>query len=257
MMAPTPEHSASIIAVPTMPPWLMSLAARARPASAIAGSSVEVAAQPCRRRVGGGFPVGERLAIAAAQVDRGNQLVAGLRVEAGEQTLGAAEDRDRELAAIAARVGVAADDRHAECLRGRAQARPATGAASSSPADQTASTTASGRPPIAATSEMLTMTPHQPANHGSRGDELVDEAFDREQQESVAVGNGGAVVADRNRARAGQSELRRDRGDVVLGGKPAACPQRGRKRTDCDRTQHHAAFFGSDRKPVSASANGG
>jgi hypothetical protein len=41
------------------------------------------------------------------------------------------------------------------------------GVAWASPAAHTASTTARGRPPIAAMSERLTMMPHQPANHGS------------------------------------------------------------------------------------------
>src|ERR1700722_16401476 len=39
--------------------------------------------------------------------------------------------------------------------------------APSSPSAQTTSTTAMGRPPIAATSPRLTITPHQPANQGS------------------------------------------------------------------------------------------
>src|ERR1700733_281335 len=39
--------------------------------------------------------------------------------------------------------------------------------APSSPSAQTTSTTATGRPPIAATSLRLTITPHQPANQGS------------------------------------------------------------------------------------------
>ena len=149
-----------------MPPWLMSLAARDRPGFGDRRQQLEIAAQPRMRRVGRGLPVGERLAVAAAQVDRGDQPVAGLGVEAGQQPPGAAEDRDRQLAAIGADVGVTADDRHAKGLRCGLQPgehRRRIGFASA----QIASTTAIGRPPIAATSEILTITPHQPANQGS------------------------------------------------------------------------------------------
>ena len=52
------------------------------------------------------------------------------------------------------------------------------------------------------------MTPHQPANQGSRGHELVHEAFDGEQQIAVAVGDRGAVVADRDRRRRRKPESR-------------------------------------------------
>ena len=48
MSIATPEHSASIVAVPGMPPWLMSLAARARPRSAIFRQQREIGAQALR-----------------------------------------------------------------------------------------------------------------------------------------------------------------------------------------------------------------
>ncbi len=132
-----------------------------------------------------------------------------------------------------------------------------TGAASASPAAQTASTTAIGRPPMAAMSETLTMTPHQPANHGSPRHELVHEAFDREQQKAVAVRDCRTVIARRDRACGRQSELSDDCGNVVLRRKAAARPQLGGKVGEGDGAEHQAAFFGNDRNPISASAIGG
>ena len=131
------------------------------------GQQLEVRAQPLARRVERRLPVVKRLAIGAAQIDRRDERVAGPRVEAGQKSLScAAEDRDGELDAVGAQIGVAADDRHAVCRR-RPPSCPRGSAAAASPSAQIASTTAIGRPPIAAMSETFTMTPHQPANQGS------------------------------------------------------------------------------------------
>ncbi len=165
MSMPTPEHSASMIAVPTIPPWLISLAALpVRPRQS--PQQLQVTAQALGWRRCGCLPIVERFAVASAMVDGGDQQVARLGVEAGQQPLGPPEDRDRQLATIGSDIRMSADDRDAQCGRRCAHAVQHGGRAVL-PLAQTASTTATGLPPIAATSEILTMTPHQPANHGS------------------------------------------------------------------------------------------
>ena len=85
-------------------------------------------------------------------------------------------------------------------------------AAEASPSAQTASTTAIGRPPIAAMSRDID---HHAAPAGEPwvgGDEGVDEALDRKQEMPVAIRNRGAVVADGNRrARRARGAPRRRR----------------------------------------------
>ena len=101
------------------------------------------------------------------------------------------------------------------------------------------------------------MTPHQPANHAIARDELVHESFDREQQEAVAVGDCRAVVADRDDGVGRQRQPRGDRGNVALAARPRLARSLPARSIERDGAEHQAAFFGNDRKPVSASAIGG
>ena len=59
---------------------------------------------------------------------------------------------------------------------------------------------------------------------GIGGDKGVDKALDGEQQMAVAVGNRGAIVADRN-CGAAQSEAFGDDADIGLGGEAGAVAQ--------------------------------
>ena len=136
------------------------LGGRAEPVFGETRQQVEVAAQARARRARRGVPVGIGIAEAAAQVDGGDEVVAGRRVEARQQARARpAQHRDGEVAGGGTRVGVAADDRHAVERGGVAKAvEDRVGALAASRLHR-ASTTASGRPPMAATSLRLTMMP--------------------------------------------------------------------------------------------------
>ena len=217
----------------------------------------EVGTQPRRRRIGRSFPVGERLAIAAAQVDGRDQPVRGPRIERREQPFGAAEDRDRELPAIGAGIGVAADDRHADRCRTPSRRPWSSGLRPRHPAAQIASTTAIGRPPMAATSDTLTMTPHQPANHGSP----ATNSFMKPSMASSRYPSPSGIAAQSSptgMAASAESERRAATAAISrLAASPRLVAQRGGKFAKGDGAEHQAAFFGSDRNPVSASAIGG
>ena len=89
-------------------------------------------------------------------------------------------------------------------------------------------------------------------------DELVHEAFDREQQKAVAVRDRGAIVADRRRRTRADSPSRAATAAMSrLAAMPAARAQLRGKFGEGDGAEHQAAFFGNDRNPVSASAIGG
>ncbi len=136
----------------------MSLAAQASPLRE-ARQHREVAAQTPAGGTGRGVPVRIRLPEVAAQVEGGDEVVPGGGIEARQEArTRPAEHGDREVAGFRAGVGVAADDRDA--VERAASERPAR-IGSAAPASRltSASTTASGRPPIAATSLRLTMIP--------------------------------------------------------------------------------------------------
>ncbi len=217
----------------------------------------EVRAQPRPWRVRSRLPVRERLAIAAAQIDRCYQVIAGACIKRREKPLGAAEDGDRELPAVGAGIGVAADDRNAEGVRGRPH-----------PGQHRACLDIARRPDRvdhgdgpAAHRGNVGDVDHHPAPAGEpgiAGDELVHEAFDGEQQKAVAVGDRGAIVADRDGRRARQTEPLGHGRDVALGFEAAPIAQRRGQLAEGRRARHHAAFLlGSDRNPVAASAIGG
>ena len=176
----------------------MSFAAAARPSSASVGSRARSAIKPRRRRIDRGFPVGERLAIAPAKIDRRDQPVRGPRVKRREQGFGAAEDGDRELAAIGAGIGVAADDRHADrCRTRRASHRALASRPRRPPPKRHRRWRSGGRP-------WRRRRRHSPSRRTSRQtrDRVATNSFMKpsmaRQQKAVAVGDGGAVVADGN-----------------------------------------------------------
>ncbi len=80
----TPEHSASIDSGADDAALADILGGARQPGFGDQRQQLDIAAQPLMRRVGRGFPVRERLAVAAAQIDRGDQAIAGLGIEAGQ-----------------------------------------------------------------------------------------------------------------------------------------------------------------------------
>ena len=246
------------IAVPGMPPWLMSLAARARPASAISGSSARSPRRRCGRRLERRLKIVERLAVGAAHdrwprsarsPGRASKLVSKLRA-------GPAENGDRELRLRGAQIGMAADDRHAVGARRRRAGRRGSAPPPSSPSAQSASTTAIGRPPIAAMSERLTITPHQPANQGSAATNSLMKPSIGEQQIPVAVGDRRAIVADRDRAPPTRPSRAATTPISALAASAAAARRSPRPARRARRRPRQAAFL-SATKPTSGAWHGG
>ena len=171
--------------MPGIPPWLMSLAARARPFSASSGSSARSRAEALGRRLERGLKIVEWLAIGPAPVDDHDQRVARLGVEARQKLRARApEDGDRQMlsADCAGWYGRRRSERHRR--RPRRASRREWRSPRPRPRPRSTSTTATGRPPIAATSLRLTITPHQPANHGIGVDEGADEALGRRTEDA-------------------------------------------------------------------------
>ncbi len=241
MTAPTFEHSSSISAVPTTPAMLMSFAARQRPSSASPAAG-EVGAQAVARRPGRSVPVGMRIAETPAQVDGGDEIVARCRIEAREQPgTGAAEHGDRQVPGLRTRVRVAADDRHAVERGGVRHAGQDRVRRRGVPAPQGVD----DRERAPAHGRHVAEVDHDPAIAGEVGigrDEAVDEALDGEEQVSIPIGNGGAVVAHRHRGMPGtQSEPRDDGIDVTLVGDAARIPDLAGQGLEVDGRGHHAA----------------
>ena len=186
---------------------------------------------------GGGVPIGERLAVAPAEIDRGDQPIAGMGVETGQEPAGAAENGDRKLAAVGAHIGVAADDRDGERFRGGAKAgEDRRGLFAAIRPDRIDD----GDRPAAHRGDIRDVD-HHPAPAGKPwvgGDEFVDEAFDGEEQVAVAIRDRRAVVADRNRRRRREAELLGDRPDVGLRGKATRVAQRLRERAHVEPLSH-------------------
>lgn len=188
-------------------------------------------------------------------VDRRNQHIARPCIETCQQLLGAAENGDRQLAAFSADIGVAADDRHAKGAGCRPHAfqngcgtclaigpdginhsdRPATHGGDVGDVHHDAAP--AGKP-------------------GVGGDELVHETFDGKKQMTVAIGQGGAIVADGNPLPL-QAESCCDRADILLGGDAAAGGELCRQCLDVARAHAQAAFLGRAIKPASGVMQGG
>ena len=228
-----PNFRRASLAVPTMPPWLMSLAARASPRSAISRQKREIAAQPRGRRVERGLPIVERLAIArrdgrsprpARSPGRASKLVSSRRPARPRTATASCACVVRRLVwppTIGDAVGLA--PRRCRPSRIGAAAGLAVGPDRIDDRDR----------PAAHRGDVGEVDHHAaPAGEpGVGGDEFVDEAFDGEQQIAVAVRNRGAIVADRNRGAARGRAVRRRAPMSALAARPRAVAQRRASRS--------------------------
>ncbi len=155
-------------------------------------------------------------------VDGGDQQVARLGVEAGQQPLGPPEDRDRQLATIGSDIRMSADDRDPKCGRRCAHAVQHGGRAvlpfGPDRIDNRDGSTAHCRD--------IRDIDHDTAPTGEPricGHEFVDKAFYRKQQKPIPIGNGRTVVTDRYRL-SGEAEMRGHCADIGLGRNTDACP---------------------------------
>ncbi len=216
----------------------------------------EVAAQPRARRAGGGVPVGVRVAETPAQVDGGDEVVAGRGVEARQQARSRpAEHRDREVAGGRAGVGVAADHRDAVERGGVGQAGQDRVCGPGLPGPEGVDD--GERAP--AHGGDVAQVDHDPAIAREVrivGHEAVEEALDGQQQVPVAVGDRRAIVADRHgRVPAPEPEPPHHRVDVALVADPAGLADLAGQRPDVDPGGH--AALRKVRRPCSGSCIGG
>ena len=200
------------------------LGGRGKPGLGERRQNFQIAAQPRRRGRRRRVPVGERRPVLAAQIHRGDQNFARLRIKTRQQFFGAPQNRDSKLALLVAQIRVPADDRHAKNLGGGAQ-----------PGQHRR-----GRVPIgphrihhghrsAAHRRHIGEIDHHAAPAGKPGiggDEFVHEPFDGEEQIAVAIRYRGAIIPHRHGTGAGYAEPRGDLANVAFGGQARARPQR-------------------------------
>ncbi len=188
--------------------------------------------------------------------------MAGQGIETREQPFGPAEHGDREAAPIRARIGVAADDRYAVGLGPGLQPRqdrhcPGLVGRPERVYDRDGAAPHGGD---------VAQVDHDAAIAGEPrigGDEAVDEAFDRKEQEAVPVRNGGAIVADRDGAPgpleppAGRDSERFDRDrDIAFAVEAAARADQGRE-IEQGAIHRHAASLVTAVMPAIGSPSGG
>ena len=192
----------------------------------------EIAAQALRRRGERRLPIVERLAVSPAMIDCRDENVARPCVKTRQQALSRApEDRDRKLRLRCVEIAVAPDDWRSVSLgRGLHAIEDRRGGGFVLRPDRIDD----GDRPAAHRSNVGDVHHHAaPAREPRIGsDEGVDESFDRKQEMPVAIGNGGAVVADWNR-RSRKAEARRDDSNLSLGSQAKAVARRLREGVEC------------------------